>query len=126
MAIEDNNFKGHPGLQLNTPGINVMKKTNPFSKEKEENLIDWITFYRRNIHRFISHYLGIKLHFFQILMVYLIHIFPYAVIVCSRAISKSFTVSVYGCAACILYPNSKILVTAMTRFLVYHIEIYSV
>ena len=125
MAAEDNNWERSKGLIVNSAGVDPRKKKT-FSQDKEHNLIDWITFYRRNIHRFIQHYLGIKLHFFQILMVYLIHIFPYAVIVCSRAISKSFTVSVYGCATCILYPNSKILVTAMTRFLVYYIEIYSV
>lgn len=85
------------------------------SKEFEERIIDWTTFYRRNIHRFIEHYFGIKLHFFQVIMVYLMHLFPSVVFVCSRAVSKSFTTAVYACAVCVLYPNSKVLVTAMTK-----------
>lgn len=85
------------------------------SKEFEERIIDWTTFYRRNIHRFIEHYFGIKLHFFQVIMVYLMNLSPMVVLICARAVSKSFTTSVYACAVCVLYPNSKVLVTAMTK-----------
>ena len=41
-------------------------------KKFEDKLIDWCTFYRRNIHRFAEHYLGIRLHFYQKIMLYLI------------------------------------------------------
>lgn len=81
----------------------------------EDNIIDWTTFYRRNIHRFIEHYFGIKLHFFQVIMIYLMHTCPLVVLICARAVSKSFTTAVYACAVCVLYPGSKVLVTAMTK-----------
>ena len=90
-------------------------KKDDLDKKFEENLIDWTTFYRRNIHRFVEHYLGIKLHFYQIIMIYLMHSCPLVVLLCARAISKSFITAVYACAVCILYPNSKVLVTALTK-----------
>lgn len=90
-------------------------KKNKLDNDFEENIIDWTTFYRRNIHRFIEHYFSIKLHFFQIIMIYLMHISPQVVILCARASSKSFITALYACAVACLYPNSKILVTAMTK-----------
>lgn len=114
-----NNFKNRQSNNKNNTNMfkrNVGVSTKEeMSEEFEEKLIDWTTFYRRNIHRFIEHYFGIKLHFFQIIMVYLMHLFPSVVFVCSRAVSKSFTTAVYACAVCVLYPNSKVLVTAMTK-----------
>lgn len=118
-AVNDNWSTKNKKAELNDfkkSGVNIVK-SEELNGAFVEKIIDWTTFYRRNIHRFIQHYFGIKLHFFQILMLYLMHIFPTATIVCARAISKSFTVSLYGCAVCVLYPNSKVLVTAMTKFL---------
>lgn len=43
------------------------------------------------------------------------HSCPLVVLVCARAISKSFITSIYACAVCCLYPNSKVLVTALTK-----------
>lgn len=40
---------------------------------------------------------------------------PLVVIVCARAVSKSFTTSIFACAICVLYPNSKVLVTSLTK-----------
>ena len=95
-------------------GMQITKKEE-MSEEFEERIIDWNTFYRRNIHRFIEHYFGIKLHFFQIIFVYMMNLFPLVTFICSRAVSKSFTTSLYGCAVCVLYPNSKVLVTSKTK-----------
>ena len=90
-------------------------ETQSLNDKFEENVIDWVTFYRRNIHRFVEHYLGIELHFFQKIMIYLMHLCPLVVLICARAVSKSFTTAVYACSVCILYPGSKVLVTAMTK-----------
>ena len=81
----------------------------------EAKIIDWTTFYRRNIHRFIEHYFGIKLHLFQKIMVYLMSLYPLAVMICARASSKSFTTALFACAICVLYPQSKVVVTALTK-----------
>lgn len=113
------NFKNK---QLNNKNNIDMKKRSmqitkkeQLDKEFEDRILDWTTFYRRNIHRFIEHYLGIKLHFYQKIMIYLMHSCPLVVLLCARAIAKSFVTSVYACAVCILYPNSKVLVTALTK-----------
>ncbi len=43
------------------------------------------------------------------------HSCPQVVLICARAVSKSFVTSLYACAVCVLYPNSKVLVTALTK-----------
>ena len=93
----------------------AIKKQKDLEKEFEENIIDWCTFYRRNIHRFIEHYFGIKLHFYQKIMVYLMNLCPLVVVICARAISKSFITALYACAICVLKPNSKVLVASLTK-----------
>lgn len=81
----------------------------------EENIIDWCTFYRRNIHRFIEHYLGIELHLYQIIMIYLMNLAPVVVLICARAIAKSYITALYASAVCILYPGSKVVATAKLK-----------
>ena len=40
---------------------------------------------------------------------------PLVVVVCAWAVSKSFITALYACAICVLKPNSKVLVTAVTK-----------
>lgn len=113
------NFKSQH--QNNKNNSNMLKRGMQITKKEEltsdfeEKIIDWTTFYRRNIHRFIEHYFGIKLHFFQIIFIYMMNLSPLVTFICSRAVSKSFMTALYGCAVCILYPNSKVLVTSKTK-----------
>ena len=85
------------------------------AEKQEENLIDWCTFYRRNIHRFVEHYFGIKLHLYQKIMLYLMNLCPLVVLLCSRAVGKSFITALYCCAVCVLYPDSKVVATAKRK-----------
>ena len=101
---QDNVFKNP---KIMTSGI--------ISKEREERLIEWITFYRRNIHRFIEHYFGIALFPYQIAWVYLMSISDSFVAICSRATGKSWLVAVFACAKAVLYPNSEIIVVSSTK-----------
>lgn len=107
--------------QNNKNNINMNKRPMQITKKDEldrkfqNKIIDWVTFYRRNIHRFVEHYFGIDLHFYQKIMIYLMNLSPQVVILCARASAKSFITSLYACAICVLYPNSKVLVTAMTK-----------
>lgn len=98
-----------------TPNRMNINKQDQMNKEFEEKLIDWSTFYLRNIHRFIEHYFGIKLHLYQKIMLYLMNKYPFVVLICARAVSKSFITALYACAICILKPNSKILVASLTK-----------
>jgi hypothetical protein len=86
-----------------------------FTEERRKKIIDWATFYRRNIHRFVQHYFGIKLHFYQIIWIYLMSINDTFVAICSRADGKSWLVAVFACAKAILYPRSEIVICSSTK-----------
>ena len=95
------------GVKSSKTSMKVMK-SDEMTRDFEEKIIDWCTFYRRNIHRLVEHYFGIDLHLYQKIMMYLMNLCPVVVLVCSRAIAKSFLTALYACAVCVLYPNSKV------------------
>lgn len=47
------------------------------AEEKKQRVKNWTTFYRRNINLYVEHRLGIKLHPFQHIMLYLMCISQY-------------------------------------------------
>lgn len=85
------------------------------NEEWEDNIIDWCTFYRRNIHRFIEHYFQIKLHLYQIIWIYFMSISDSFVAIASRASAKSWLIAVLACARAVLYPNSEVVIVAKTK-----------
>lgn len=85
------------------------------NKSNYERIIDWITFYRRNIPVFIEHYLGIALHWYQIIWLYLLNMHISTAIIAGRASAKSYVIAVFSCAKCILYPNTKVVVASGTK-----------
>lgn len=84
------------------------------NKEYCERFFEWNTYFRRNMHRFIQMYFCISLHLYQIIIIYLMNIFPSFAIVAARASAKSFTIAVFCCAKCVLYPNSRVVVASST------------
>ena len=95
------------------PKSMVREKT--ITEERKKRRINWITFYRRNIHRFIEHYFGIKLYPYQIIWIYLMSISDSYVSICSRASGKSWLIAVFVLARAVLYPNSEIVVVSSTK-----------
>lgn len=93
----------------------VMVKESEISEERRSLLIDWITFYRRNMHRFVQHYFGIKLYAFQIIWLYIMSKSDTFVSICSRGTSKTWLLAVLACAKAVLYPNSEIVVVSSTK-----------
>lgn len=85
------------------------------SKDNYERIVDWITFYRRNIPVFVEHYLGIPLHWYQIIWLYLLNIYISVVIIAGRASAKSFVIAIFSCAKAILYPNTKVVVASGSK-----------
>lgn len=86
------------------------------SNEKTlENYMLWITFFRRNLHRFAIDYLGFKLHLYQIIWLYLIGINTFFVVIASRASAKSFMIALYACCKCILFPNYIVILSSSTK-----------
>ena len=79
------------------------------------NTLLWSTFLRRNLNRVATDYLGIKLHIYQQLILYLMGISQLIVIVASRAAAKSFIIALYACCKAIIKPNSRIVLGSATR-----------
>ena len=85
------------------------------SEQNVDHFLQWMTFFRRNFHRFAMDYLGIKLHLYQIIMLYLMGINHFIVIIASRASAKSWVIALYACCRSILYPNSMIVLASSTK-----------
>lgn len=80
-----------------------------------DNFLKWNTFFRRNYHRFAIDYLGIQLYDYQALTLYEMGVNNTTVIIACRAAAKSFIIALYACVRCILYPNTKILLSSATK-----------
>lgn len=80
-----------------------------------DHFIQWVTFFRRNLHRFAIDYLGLKLHLYQVVMLFLMGIYHFIVVIASRASAKSWVIALYACCQCILYPNSLIVLSSATK-----------
>lgn len=88
ILMRKSNKQYNPG-RGNQNKLNTVKERKYTSiEEKEDNIIDWCTFYRRNIHRFVEHYFGLHLYFYQKIMLYLMNLCPLVVLLCSRAVGK--------------------------------------
>ena len=75
----------------------------------------WVTFWRRNLHRFAADYLGLPLKLYQVIMLYLMGINNTFVCIASRASAKSFVIAIYACCKAILYPQSSIVLCSGTK-----------
>lgn len=84
-------------------------------KDHINRLIDWTTFYRRNIPIFVIHYLKIEIHLYQIVCLYLLNMFVSVAIVAARATAKSFLIAIFSCAKCILYPGTRVVIASSTK-----------
>lgn len=85
------------------------------SEKNIDHFIQWVTFFRKNLHRFAMDYLGLKLHLYQIIMLYLMGVNQFIVVIASRASAKSFIIALYACCRCILYPNSLVVLSSATK-----------
>lgn len=102
--------RGFMENQLRSTQITVTHKP----KEKEDNIIEWITLFRRNWHIYVDMVLGIKLRPFQMIMIYLMGISDVFFAICSRGLSKTFIVGLGAICKMNLYPYSEIVITSST------------
>ena len=98
---------------FSVPKNMVLSKT--IDDERKKRLIDWITFYRRNMHRFVEHYLGIKLYFYQRIWLYFMSTRDSYVAIAARASAKTWLLGVMALSRAILYPNSEVVVVSSTK-----------
>lgn len=96
-----------------------MKKPQNKSDSFWDNFNDWICYWRLNIHRFVGEYLGLNVHIFQQILLYLMDA-PRAksitsfIFFASRGLGKSWLTMVFCIAKCILYPGIQIKVASST------------
>ena len=91
-----------------------MVRRNEFDEEKEERMIEWITFFRRNPVRFIQTYFGIHLHPYQILWIWIMQRSNLAYIVASRGAAKTFIIAIWALTLAVLYPGIRVIAASKT------------
>ena len=90
-------------------------KPQSIFEKREQNLMEWASFWRANPHRFIEEYLGFNLFFFQKILIYLMALSPMFVFIASRGLGKSQLVAFYSVYRCILYPGTSVLISSHTK-----------
>lgn len=80
-----------------------------------DNFLLWNTFFKRNLHRVATDYLGIKLYLYQILILYLMGVSRFIAIIASRSAAKSFIIALYACCICIVKPGTKVVLSSSTK-----------
>ena len=110
-----NNFSKYAGHMDQFRAPKSMIKDKDRTEQWQENIIDWATYYKRNIHRYIQHYFGVDLHLYQILWIYFMSICEGFVTIASRATAKSWLIALLALARGSLLPNSEIVVVATTQ-----------
>jgi hypothetical protein len=105
----------------NSKGQNQLEKTKSVDKTKENmsknehmrnQMKKWTSFYRLNLHRFVEHYFGIELFFFQKILLFFMNLNTFFMLVAARGLSKSFMIGIFACARCVLYPNTKVVIAS--------------
>lgn len=82
--------------------------------EKEANITEWITLFRRNWEIYVEMILQIPLKPFQKILIHLMGVSDIVFAIASRGLSKSFMASLGAVVKMLLYPYSEVVVTAST------------
>ena len=85
------------------------------NEQNMDHVFLWNTFFRRNLHRFAIDFLGINLHTYQAILLYMMGICQFVVVIASRAAAKSFIIALYACCRCITRPFSRIVLSSATK-----------
>jgi len=113
-AKYQNNFTKYAGHVDPFRAPKIMSKEKEHGDEWQNNIIDWVTFYRRNIHRFIQHYFQVELYWYQIIWIYFMSICENFVAIASRSAAKSWIIGLLALAVGVLYPNSEIVIVSVS------------
>ena len=91
------------------------KKSISLFQKREKTLMTWVGFWRSNPHRFVEDYIGLKLHLYQKILIFMMSVSDIFMYIAARGAGKSFIIAVYAVARCILYPNTNIIVASGTK-----------
>lgn len=97
-------------------GIDLQKYDLQTDEEKqiEQNVIEWTTLFRRNWHIYAEYVLGVKLKFFQKVMLWLACQSDVFFALMSRGCSKSFLAGLMGVCKIMLCPYAEVVITSST------------
>lgn len=101
--------------QKNNKIIIKRKKTKTQDQEYYEHVIEWTTFFRKNPHRLISDYYGLKVYDFQKIVLYEMDKYSAYIFVGSRGIAKSTISLLFAIERATLYPGQRIVIVAPTK-----------
>lgn len=95
------------------------KKTiQEINKDKYDSVMDTVAwragYYRKNPQRFCSEVLDIHLKTFQAIILWAMMNYNFVMFIASRGLGKTFLSAMFCSIRCILFPGSKIIVTAGT------------
>lgn len=85
------------------------------NEQNMDHVLLWSTFFRRNLHRFAIDFLGINLHIYQAILLYMMGVCQFIVVIASRAAAKSFIIALYACCRCITRPYTHIVLASATK-----------
>lgn len=103
-------------MEQNKIKIKRLKVHEKSAKEKtEENIEEWVAYWRANPHRFITDYLGLILYDFQKVLIYIMNFYTYFIFTASRGLAKSTLTLLFCIQRAILYPGQKILVVCPVK-----------
>lgn len=83
-------------------------------EQKDENVAEWVLFYRENLDLFNRDILGLKLKEFQNDMIREMSEGEKTDVIASRGLSKTYTLGVFAVDMALLYPKSEILIDSET------------
>ena len=72
----------------------------------------WVSYWRKNPHRFVEDYLVISLFLYQKILLYMIERVGVFMYIAARGQGKSFLIALYCIIRCILYPNTNIVLAS--------------
>ena len=93
----------------------TMVKSESLMDDWKERVIEWNTFYRKNIHLFIEHYFQVKLKDFQKVWIYQMSQATISMSIATRNSAKTWLAALYALAHCVLYPGSIVSIAAGTK-----------
>lgn len=83
--------------------------------QKQENVREWVTYFRENPSRFAVEYLGLEqLTEWQQNILHMMFKSNYFLWIASRGLGKTFLIWLYCIIRCILYPGTKIVYTSLS------------
>lgn len=106
--------KGAKNFEDNRKQNKEQKRFTSKSERVDEQMRMWIAYWRCNLHRFAED-LGVRLHLFQKLILFVMEYFPNFMYIASRGTGKSFLIALYAVLKCILYPDLKVVISSATK-----------